>query len=155
MMTPREWLTFMQGADRRLAEELAVGVRTFGLEVAATARGLIGHELPIWPPLADSTIAEKTRLGYTGRLSATDPLLRTGGMRDSIDSVSEGLTTVVGSADPKALWQEMGTHKASGAIPPRPFLATAMVQSLPRAAEILGNAAVRALSPPGATGGER
>ena len=56
---------------------------------AQEAKDFIGHELAEWKPLAPSTIAEKERLGFTGQVSATDPLLRTGDMRDSIEAMSE------------------------------------------------------------------
>ncbi len=46
------------------------------------------------------------------------PWLRTGALRDSVDSVSDGLEAAVGSSDPAAAPQEMGTAR----MPPRPFL---------------------------------
>ena len=48
--------------------------------VARRARGMIGHEQPFWPALAESTIEDKRRQGY--RVPA--PLLRTGELKDSI-----------------------------------------------------------------------
>ena len=50
--------------------------------VAAEAAEYVGHELPEWPPLAQATVDEKTDLGYVGHVSATDPGLRTGEMRE-------------------------------------------------------------------------
>lgn len=104
----------------------------------------IGHELPQWRPLAASTIAQKERLGFTGHVSATDPLLRTGGMRDSIVSEVSGHEVVVGSDDQKAVWQELGTSR----IPPRPFLALAMSNATEYAGEVFGEAALAMLIPP-------
>jgi hypothetical protein len=121
--------------------------------VTLEAKGYIGHELPEWPPLADSTIAQKGRLGFVGHLSATDPLLRSGDMRASIANEVAGLEGVVGSPDKVALWQELGTHNSkSGNIPPRPFLALAASRSAPVAEIFFGEAAVRLLSPPTARG---
>ncbi len=95
-------------------------------DVATDAKALIGHEIDRWPPLADRTVAEKQRLGYVGQISPTDPLLRTGDMRESIKPDAEltayGVEGVVGSGSKIALYQEMGTSR----IPPRPFLAEAM-----------------------------
>lgn len=62
--------------------------------------------------LAPSTQAERVRLGYT----PNDPLVRSGGLRDSIEEGSEGMLAGAGSADPVLVFQEFGT----GTIPPRP-----------------------------------
>ena len=47
------------------------------------------------------------------------PWLRTGALHDSVGATAEGLQAAVGSSDPAAAPQEMGTHT----MPPRPFLA--------------------------------
>lgn len=47
------------------------------------------------------------------------PWVRSGALRDSIESQASGLAASVGSNDPAAAPQEMGTSK----LPPRPFLA--------------------------------
>ena len=47
------------------------------------------------------------------------PWVRSGALRDSIEAQSNGLSAAVGSNDPAAAPQEMGTSK----LPPRPFLA--------------------------------
>ncbi len=47
------------------------------------------------------------------------PWLQTGNLRDSIGAQSDGLSAAVGSSDPAAAPQEMGTSR----VPPRPFLA--------------------------------
>jgi HK97 gp10 family phage protein len=74
-----------------------------------------------WALLADSTEAEKERLGYP--LEA--PLLREGDLRDSIQSETDGNKAVVGSTSDIALYQEMGTEH----IPPRPFLGPAAFEN--------------------------
>jgi hypothetical protein len=124
---------------------LEVGLHKVGELTKTMAAEYIGHEIPEWPPLAPSTITEKTRLGYVGHVSATDPLLRTGEMRDSIEVSVEGLEMAVGSKEKIALYQELGTSR----IPPRPFLALAAQRSLPYAADVFGEIAVRSLVPPG------
>jgi hypothetical protein len=86
------------------------------------ARELIGTEDQEWPPLSPRTIAEKGRLGFTGQVSSTDPLLRTGELRDSIKHVVEDVEVILGSDDPQAAYHEYGTERE----PPRPFIATTM-----------------------------
>ncbi len=83
---------------------------------------MIGNGVAEWPALASSTVAEKERLGYTGRLSATDPLYRTGELRISIKCDVEGHTVRFGSTDKVAPFQEHGTSR----IPPRPFITATM-----------------------------
>jgi|ERR1039458_2089062 phage gpG-like protein len=117
--------------------------------VALEAKAYIGHELSEWPALAESTVEEKSKLGYTGRLSATDPLLRTGEMRASIGAYAVGSVGVVGSNEKKALWQEMGTLRATGSIPPRPFIGMAMSRAEPQAMLFFGELAVAMLTPKG------
>lgn len=80
-----------------------------------------GGEYASWAELADSTKAEKDRLGY----AFTDdynPLLRTGSLRDSIKHIirSEGAIKQlsVGSDEDIMVWQELGTFR----IPPRSVL---------------------------------
>ena len=47
------------------------------------------------------------------------PWLQSGALRDSVGAEADGLQAVVGSSDPAAVPQEMGTHKMAA----RPFLA--------------------------------
>jgi len=147
MLTLGELTLFMKASAARARTEVTLETHKVLAEVAKDAEALIGQELPQWPPLAESTIAEKQRLGYTGQVSATDPLLRTGELRGSIESDAErtatGVEGVVGSNSKVALYQEMGTAK----IPPRPFLATAMMRSEDRFKEELGLFAHELLSP--------
>jgi hypothetical protein len=129
----------------RVTETLLTTMESVALE----AKAYIGHEMSEWPPLAPSTIAEKSRLGYTGRLSATDPLLRTGEMRESIGAYAVGSVGVVGSPNKKALWMEMGTLRSTGSAPPRPFLSLAMSRVEPQAKLFFGELAVALLTPKG------
>lgn len=69
-------------------------------------------------------LAEAVRQGLSEPLGAgahDQPWARTGALRDSIGAQANGLEAVVGSSDPAAAPQEMGTSR----IPPRPFLAPA------------------------------
>ena len=113
----------------------------------ALSRGFIGQELPDWKPLARRTVREKLEEGYGGQVSATDPLLRTGRMRASISGkavrLPNGAAVVIGSADPVARDQELGTAR----IPPRPFLARAMIMLEPTIVESLAKAAGAVLNP--------
>jgi HK97 gp10 family phage protein len=114
----------------------------YGVVAKEAARELIGHEhdggpgqaagAPSWPELKPSTIADKERKGY----AVPDPLLRTGQLRDSIDSLVEGLTMSLGSHDKRARWFEEGTSK----MPPRPFIAPAIRMTEQVAAEMFQKA---------------
>lgn len=69
-----------------------------------------------WKELAPSTKSERERLGYP----PNEPLLRSGGLRDTIKSEVKGLTAVIGSDSDIMVWQELGTSR----IPPRSALGT-------------------------------
>lgn len=130
-----------------LHTRLVVNLHEIGLHQQVIAAELIGHELPQWPPLADSTIKEKERLGYTGHVSATDPLLRTGENRDSIGFEVDPLELeqVTGSKRKEFLWMEMGTQ-GPHPVPSRPSLAIAAVSSLPFAGDKLKETAAATLT---------
>jgi len=143
-MTPAEFSKVVADMASRVPLEIGNVAELTGLSAKAKARSLIGQERPEWLALADVTVEEKTRLGYVGRVSATDPLLRTGEMRDSIEfelleDLGTGVSAVIYSNDEKAVVQELG----GGYIPPRPFLATAMRQELPLLSERFSLAAER------------
>jgi phage gpG-like protein len=149
VITPDDLARFLEASANSVRPRLESDLAKIGELTATMAAEYIGHEMPEWPPLAASTIAEKESLGYTGQVSPTDPLLRTGEMRDSIKVEVEGLEMAVGSTDPVALWQEIGTdgRDGKGAIPPRPFLALAGLRSLEYAADKLGETALALLVP--------
>lgn len=96
----------------------------------------VGH-FPAWAPLADSTEAEKARLGYP--IGA--PLLRTGDLRDSFGHEADGDSGIVGSTDPVMIYHEFGTSK----MPPRPVLGPAVVKSEKKIEAILGRTLVEAV----------
>ncbi|MGD0188894.1 MAG: phage virion morphogenesis protein [Roseiarcus sp.] len=117
-----------------MAEKLiAVGIETevaiqLSVEKAASlvranARDAIGNADNGygWAPLAESTIADKERQGYT----TPAPLLRTGELRDSIGITMGHHVAWVGSNNDKAVWHEFGTNR----IPPRPFISKPAIES--------------------------
>jgi hypothetical protein len=101
------------------------------------AKAAIGKDHEMWPPLAASTIYDKEHKGY----AVPKPLLRTGEMRDSIQYTVEGNQGCVGSNDPKAVWQELGTSR----IPPRSFLRSSAISSEDRIHRMAAAATVGAL----------
>jgi hypothetical protein len=114
-------------ADIKFAEREAVE-RACKL-IQRVAKDMIGTPQPMWPPLAESTLARK---------DANTPLLETGEMRDSIEYKIEKTEPScighVGSDNMKAVWHELGTSK----IPPRSFLVAAAVGRGEQIAELVG-----------------
>lgn len=74
-----------------------------------------------WAELADSTKADRVAKGFP----ENEPELRTGEMRDSIETSVKGNEAVVGSASDIAMYQELGTER----MPPRPFLGPAAYEA--------------------------
>ena len=122
-MNLAEFTNALKGAAERMPAAREAGLRKAAEIVRDEAKALIGTEAEAWAPLADSTVEEKERLGFTGKVSSTDPLLRTGELPASI-KVSEVTPehAIVGTDDPIARYQEFGTDR----IPPRPFIGTAL-----------------------------
>ncbi len=90
--------------------------------VQKKAKAAIGREHELWAPLAESTIADKAKHGFP----TPKPLLRTGELRDSIEYTVSGLEGCVGSDDPVAVYQELGTSRG---LPPRSFLVSSAISS--------------------------
>ena len=122
-------------------EESARGLERAAQVVEAEAKAEIGTyqdqagPFAAWAQLADSTLADKERLGYA---PPDNPLLRTGEMRDSIEHTveMEGVagTAYVGSDNPIAEYQELGTER----IPPRSFLGGALFRKQDEVVQIAG-----------------
>lgn len=99
-------------------------------EIQATAKGMIGDyqkgigPYPAWEELADSTQAERARLGY----SDNDPGYRSGEMKESVKRTAEGSEAAVGSNDQHMVWFDIGTSKQ----PPRPVFGPAALHSRER-----------------------
>ena len=66
----------------RVEPALSAELRVTGEVVKKLAQEMIGHEHDAWPSLATSTISDKERKGFP----TPDPLLRTGSLRDSIET---------------------------------------------------------------------
>lgn len=96
--------------------------------------------------LADQAerIAEAVREGLSNPPGGGEhdrPWLRSGSLRDSIGAQSDGLNAAVGSSDPAAAPQEMGTSRMS----PRPFLAPVAASMGEEVAQGVAGAVVAAL----------
>ena len=85
--------------------------------IETEAKHVIGTYEYGWPQLDLATQQARERKGF----DPNDPLLMTGELKDSIQHYVDPnrLTAEVGSNNPKALWQELGTSRG---IPPRSFL---------------------------------
>jgi HK97 gp10 family phage protein len=92
---------------------------------------------PAWAPLAESTVEDRVRKGYT----PNDPELRSGALRESISREVSGREAVVGSDSEVMVYQEMGTSK----MPPRPILGPAAFKNKKQIARIIGAHAVAAI----------
>lgn len=90
-----------------------------------------------WADLADSTIEDKESHGF----ATPKPLLRTGGLRESITHEVHGLQAVIGSKLDIAAYQEFGTEK----IPPRPFIGPAAFENKGKIERVLGQAIVQGI----------
>ena len=149
MISCKEMAEILNWAAVRAKNELDVPTEVFMEAMAKEAKEWIGFYHPGWAPLAESTLEGwhghpgKIELGYA---PPDNPLLRTGDMRDSIQSQAElasyGAEGVIGSESKIALYQEMGTSK----IPPRPFLGGVMSVSGNKAKVVFGEFAVKVLT---------
>ncbi len=119
------------------------GMDDAGKMLRAAARGYIGEYQdairgsPAWAPLAERTIEDRIRLGFT----PDDPLLRTGALRRSIDYTVRPRRLLLGSTSLIGLWQELGTVT----IPPRPFLGRAMAEHGREATRVIFERVLRPL----------
>lgn len=131
----------ISSASASIATGLEVSFRVIVKEIEETAKEEIGIYQPAygpfdaWAPLAESTKADRVRLGY----SEDEPLLRSGVLRDSIESQIVGLAAIVGTKNEIGLWQEVGTAH----IPPRPFIGPAYVRKIDPLMESIGRAISR------------
>lgn len=134
----------LAGTELAMRKHLRHGLEAALIVIETDAKAQIGHyqgaqgEFPAWAPLADSTEAEKARLGAP----AGAPLLRHGGLFASFGhelvSDDEG---VVGSTDPTLIYHEFGTSK----MPPRPVLGPAMLKSREKIKKLLARALVQGI----------
>lgn len=118
------------------------GEEAAGRVLVRETKAIIGTERDEWPALAESTVAQKQARGQTGRVSATDPLLATGAMRDTIDATVDQTGVTLGSTSPLAPFHEFGT----GRIPARPFIGPTMFRHGHAAAETIAHHVVAAVA---------
>ncbi|WHQ73418.1 hypothetical protein [Pantoea sp. Lij88] len=131
----------LSSASATIATGLEAGFRVIVKEIEETAKEEIGVYQPAygpfdaWVSLAESTKADRVRQGY----SEDEPLLRSGELRDSIESEVVGLAAIVGTKSQIGFWQEVGTDS----IPPRPFIGPAYVRKINPLMEATGLAITR------------
>lgn len=131
----------MSFASAKIAAEIEIGFHIIVKEIEETAKEEIGVYQPAvgpfeaWSPLAESTKADRVRSGYT----EDDPLLRSGDLKNSLESEVVGLAAIVGTKSEIGLWHEVGTDR----IPPRPFIGPAYVRKIDPLMESIGRAISR------------
>lgn len=83
--TEQGFLDYLASTPGRLEAQLRTAMKHQASHLQKEAREEVGHyqeaagPFPAWSPLADSTMDDRIRKGFT----PDDPGLRTGGMRDS------------------------------------------------------------------------
>jgi hypothetical protein len=149
-----EFAAFMQTRIEAVPAAARHGLGEAAKIIEAEAKAEIGHyqgaagPFKAWEPLSPATLngfVHENGTVIPGR-EGDDPLLRTGGLRDSIEHQVSGYVAVVGSNDPKAVWQELGTSNAVYPIPPRSFLGGAAVRKGPEAVVEIAEAVVSVLA---------
>ncbi|MCX2905211.1 hypothetical protein MI048_08485 [Pantoea agglomerans] len=131
----------LSSASASITNGLEAGFRIIVKEIEETAKKEIGVYQPAygpfdaWAPLAESTKHDRIRQGY----SEDEPLLRSGELRESIQSEVMGLAAIVGTKSEIGLWQEVGTAH----IPPRPFIGPAYFRKIDPLMESIGGAISR------------
>lgn len=126
----------LSSASASISTGLEANFRVIVKEIEETAKEEIGVYQPAygafdaWVPLAELTKADRVRQGY----SEDEPLLRSGELRESIQSEVVGLAAIVGTKSEIGLWQEVGTKH----IPPRPFIGPAYVRKIDPLREAIG-----------------
>jgi hypothetical protein len=157
MFTCLEVAEYYRMSALRCEAELSGVVATVVETAAVRARSYIGKKQEDWAPLSTATIfgfhhpaagwlTGKDDRGFSG--PDYQPLLGdTGHLQESISSEVDGLMGIVGSDDKIGLYQEMGTAEAEYPIPPRPFLAKALMEAEVDIEALAGDVAVSLLIP--------
>jgi hypothetical protein len=91
-----------------------------------------------WPSLAEATKIDRVRKGF----SEDEPLLRSGGLRDSSRHEVSATEAIVGNIDPVMEYQEHGTAK----IPPRPVYGIALHRHMAALVQLIEQGAYAGLS---------
>lgn len=148
--SPGAFAQYLMAVAARLPAAQHEGLERAAQCVETEAKSLIGAyqqaagPFEAWRELSDATRAERVRLGYP----ADEPLLRTGDLRDSISHVVRGNEASIGSNNPIAVYQEIGTSR----IPQRSFLGISLIHRSRDVVRLLHEATAYALvgrRPPG------
>lgn len=147
MLTCKQMAEKLMASARRSENMLVIPTEELMGDLATMAKGFIGHYQDGWAPLKPATVEDKEKKGFA---PPDNPLLRTGEMWSSITFEVEmkgfGLVEgIVGSDSKVALDQEIGVVRAKGSLPPRPFLALAMMRSYSLAEIVYGQFALTLL----------
>ena len=133
----------LAGQEVALLASLHAGLEKCAVRLETTMESEIGHYQPgigpfaAWADLADSTEAQKARMGYP----AAAPLEASGKMKKSFTHTTTALETVVGSTDPKMVYHEFGTPK----MPARAVVGPALLSNKEYIRRVLGAATVAGL----------
>ena len=156
MITCGEYAESLRLAQGRVTMVLGAVTTEVVVRAAERARSYIGEDQADWDPLSPRTltgfrhingmwIEGKEELGFS---PPDNPLLREGTLKASIEAeVITPTMGMIGSENLVALWQELGTPGAEYEIPPRPFLAKGMQETIPEMESLLEEAAVDLLVP--------
>lgn len=144
MMSPAEFAAKLEASLAMIDPALEEGTKLLMDNAKERAQRAIGTYEFGWPQLAETTQFNRVRLGF----SANEPLLRTGEMRDSINTMTEasigGAEGLIYSGEKKALWAEMGTSgPGSHSQPPRSFLYQGLLRAFAGAGPIFARIAER------------
>ena len=137
---------FLETLRREIGRELTPRgpdniLKDIGEGIARTAKSKLGEYQTGWPQLHESTQSEREELGFP----ANEPLLRSGDLRGSIRVTVRPLThggdVYIGSNEAQARMMELGGPTPFGGyVPPRPYLAPALVEQEKHVAKKVGNA---------------
>ena len=134
----------------RAATAVGIALERAAVIVEGEAKREIGHyqqsagQFPAWPKLKPTTLAEKTRKGFS---PPDNPLLRKGDMRDGIGHHVRagplGGEAEIGSNDPVMIYQNEGTD--DGHVPARDVFGHAGTRKEEEVVGLLGEAVAVAI----------
>ena len=114
--------------------QLAVVSGELGKAVETGVKEAIGSYNSGWAQLTPATLDRKTKSGLGMGGNPDTPLYASGEFFESTAHKVEGLTTIVGSTKPEAVYTELGTSDQ----PPRPVFGPVALQVVPRFLPIIG-----------------
>ena len=119
------------------------GVELASIILQKEMKAEIGHyqdaigPFPEWAELAESTKEDRLTKGY----SENDPLLRSGGLYNSIECEANGGEAIAGSTSDIMPLHEFGTEK----MPPRPVVGPALYRRIDEIVALIGKVSVSGL----------